>query len=148
VPGARADASGWIDAQGTLWLFGGNCLDGATASGLCDDLWKFSNNQWTWVAGPNTVNHVGVYGSHGVANAANVPGARQNAVTWIDASGALWLFGGLGWDTASSPVRLGDLWVYRNNAWTWLRGPTTGAVAGTYGTGTADPTNQPGSRYA
>ena len=38
----------------------------------------------------------GVYGPKGVPSPSNVPGSRVGAVSWIDNSGNLWLFGGLG----------------------------------------------------
>ena len=39
----------------------------------------------------------GTYGTKGVAAPGNVPGAREGAVSWTDASGNLWLFGGDGY---------------------------------------------------
>ena len=41
----------------------------------------------------------GNYGTQGTAAAGNVPGARHDAVTWTDASGNFWLFGGNGYDS-------------------------------------------------
>ena len=70
--------------------------------GYLNDLWKYSNNQWTWVSGNNSVNAAGVYGTQGVASASNYPGARYGAVSWIDSSGSLWLFGGYGYDASGS----------------------------------------------
>jgi hypothetical protein len=52
----------------------------------------------------------GVYGTLGVAASTNIPGGRQNAVSWIDASGNLWLFGGDGKDSTGTSTRLNDLW--------------------------------------
>jgi hypothetical protein len=48
-----------------------------------------------------------VYGMQGVASPGNVPGAREGASPWIDASGNLWLFGGSG-DAGS----YNDLWKF------------------------------------
>ena len=46
--------------------------------------------------GDNTPNNTGVYGTIGIANAANKPGARNRSTSWTDASGRFWLFGGFG----------------------------------------------------
>jgi hypothetical protein len=49
------------------------------------------------MSGSNISNQNGVYGTKGVAASANVPGARCKAVSWIDSSNNLWLFGGWGY---------------------------------------------------
>ena len=36
----------------------------------------------------------GTYGTRGMPDAANVPGARDGSISWTDESGNLWLFGG------------------------------------------------------
>ena len=133
IPGARYLAVSWTDKSGNLWLFSG---DGYT------DLWEFSPiaKTWTWVSGSNT-SGVAIYGTQGVSSANNVPGARQEAVSWIDASGNLWLFGG-GSD-------LNDLWEFSptTKMWTWVNGSSTAGAAGVYGTlGVAAASNVPGGR--
>ena len=56
----------------------------------------------------------GIYGTLGTPAAGNVPGGRLNAVTWIDAQGNLWLFGGYGMDSQQHGLGyLNDLWVYQ-----------------------------------
>jgi N-acetylneuraminic acid mutarotase len=109
VPGAREGASAWTDSSGNLWLFGG----GGGVSGEYNDLWLFSpgSGDWTWVGGADQTNTSGSYGSQGVASASNAPGSRQSASAWIDASGDLWLFGGIGYG-ASGNGYLNDLWEY------------------------------------
>ena len=52
--------------------------------------------QWIWEGGLNTVNAAGVYGTQDTASASNAPGARYAASSWTDASGNLWLLGGVG----------------------------------------------------
>jgi N-acetylneuraminic acid mutarotase len=151
VPGARADAVSWIDASGKLWLFGGNGYDSASGWGSLNDLWKYDPTtlEWTWVSGSNAADQAGIYGTQGTADPSNVPGARFAAVSWIDASGKLWLFGGLGYYSTTVSVGLNDLWKYDPTTleWTWVSGSNTGNQAGTYGTqGTADPSNVPGAR--
>ena len=93
-----------------------------------------SANEWTWVSGSNTVNQAGVYGTKGVAASSNVPGAREAAVSWIDSSGKLWLFGGYGYDSAGNSGDLNDLWKYDGTNWTWVSGSNTVNQAGVYGT--------------
>jgi hypothetical protein len=53
-----------------------------------------------------------VYGTLGVAAAANAPGARIGSVSWIDSAGKGWLFGGSGYDSGGAVGTLNDLWVY------------------------------------
>ena len=59
----------------------------------------------------------GVYGTKGVAAAGNVPGARENVVSWTDSNGSLWLFGGFcpissyGFGGGALPIN--DLWRYQ-----------------------------------
>ena len=50
-------------------------------------------NQWTWMSGTNSVDQPGIYGTKGMAAAANQPGGREGSVSWTDATGNLWLFG-------------------------------------------------------
>lgn len=106
--------------------------------------------QQTWVSGSNTVNAAGVYGTKGVSAAANVPGARVDSVSWKDAAGNIWLFGGLGYATGSL-VYLNDLWKYDpvTGLWTWVSGSSGGNAPGTYGTlNVFAAGNGPGAREA
>ncbi len=72
-------------------------------------------------------------------------------MTWTDAAGNLWMFGGYGF-----PIRpaaygyLSDLWEYKTstNEWTWINGSSTSDTASNYGTlGVAAAGNAPGGRY-
>ncbi len=150
VPGARFGAVSWIDESGNLWLFGGNGLDSTETVGILNDLWEFSptNNNWTWMSGSNMTGAPGVYGTLGTAAASDVPGARFNAVGWMDA-GNLWLFGGNGYDSTLALGYLNDLWEFSpmTRSWTWMGGSNTIGAAGVYGTmGVAAQSNAPGSR--
>jgi N-acetylneuraminic acid mutarotase len=150
IPGARQLAVSWIDPSGNLWLFGGWGHDSVNRDYL-NDLWKYDPTtlEWTWVSGSNTVAQAGIYGIKGTAAQANVPGARQWAISWIDSSGKLWLFGGSGYDSAGDSGWLNDLWKYDPTTleWTWLSGNDLRNQVGTYGTkGTAATSNVPGGR--
>jgi hypothetical protein len=41
TPGGRYGASGWQDAQGDFWIFGGSGIDAAGNYGYLNDLWEF-----------------------------------------------------------------------------------------------------------
>jgi N-acetylneuraminic acid mutarotase len=154
VPGGRNSSAAWTDASGNLWIFGGYGIDyGSTGNpGQLNDLWEYSpsSGEWTWVAGSNIANTAGVYGTKGAPASTNMPGARQNAVTWTDTSGNVWLFGGTGYDSGGSGL-LNDLWMYSPSSgqWTWVGGSSTALAAGVYGNpGTPASTNVPGARFA
>ena len=67
--------------------------------GYLNDLWKYSNGEWTWVSGNNSANVAGIYGNQGVPSSSNYPGVRQSLVGGIDSFGSFWLFGGFGYDS-------------------------------------------------
>jgi N-acetylneuraminic acid mutarotase len=183
LPGGRQGAASWTDGKGNFWLYGGNGYDSADTYSDLNDLWMYkeSSNQWTWVNGSQTTSNCfpfngyefcagtsPVYGTLGQAAPANNPGARDNAATWVDSSGNLWLFGGHGVDpNVPADYAFSDLWKYSpsTNEWTWVNGSNTtnGAFCdfnvpngdygtycgypGVYGTlGTASAGNNPGGR--
>jgi N-acetylneuraminic acid mutarotase len=116
MPGARHYTTTWTDAAGNFWLFGGVGFDSTGAFNELNDLWKYSpsSNQWTWVGGSNMVNAPGVYGTQGVAAAANIPGARDDLWVWNDGSN-VWLFGGEGLNPSGADPnapKWNDLWKY------------------------------------
>ena len=98
IPGSRMGTATWKDKDGNLWLFGGNGKGESSRNGLLNDLWKYnpSSGIWTWMGGNKNINSTGKYGSRGTPSIHNLPGARQNAVSWTDNQGNFWLFGGLG----------------------------------------------------
>lgn len=156
VPGAREGAVAWRDKNGDFWLFGGAGYDGANGNGTgtngqLNDLWKYApaSGEWTWVAGPYLANQAASYGTVGTAAASNNPGPRQSAAGWLDASGNLWLLGGLGRDSSGASGFLNDLWKFvpSTGQWTWVSGASTVGQVSVYGTlGTAATGNLPGSR--
>jgi len=143
VPGSRESVVSWTDSSGNLWLFGGGSIIGGMNM---NDLWEFnpSSNEWTWISGSNTIGALGVYGTQGVPSSANVPAARMSAVSWIDGSDNLWLFGGNG-DFAA----MNDLWEFNPSTkeWTWVSGSNSPSASGVYGIlGVAAAGNIPGAR--
>lgn len=134
TPGSRANAVGWSDAKGNLWLFGGYGVDANNESDPLDDLWKFntSTNEWTWMGGYSNLNcaggicfgRPGVYGTLGKPAPTNIPGGRSAATGWIDRNGNLWMYGGFGVDSAGIQCYLDDLWEFSptTNEWIWVSG--------------------------
>jgi ELWxxDGT repeat protein len=117
APGYRQYPVSWTDAQGRLWLHGGIGLGAqGITSGDLSDLWCYDIdlNQWAWVKGQQTIQNNGIYGTVGVASAANLPGAREQASSFSgsSASSNLWLFGGFGYAaTGNSQIRMNDVWT-------------------------------------
>ena len=123
----------------------------ATSGGVTGSTGLTTVLQQTWVSGSNTTGALGVYGTQGVAAAANVPGARDSSISWAGTAGDLWLFGGNGFATAAGgPTFLNDLWKFNptTGQWTWVSGSSGYSALGVYGTlGVAAATNVPGARY-
>lgn len=147
VPGSRLYAANGMDGAGNIWLYGGWGYDWNGEHGSLGDLWKFdaATKMWTWLFGNHAAAWVdngrpielpAVYGTKGVADAANDPGSRTGAASWIDGDGRLWLFGGsagmwLAYDKLQS-----DLWKFDplTLEWTWVSGANTMVQPGAYGT--------------
>jgi hypothetical protein len=153
VPGARDSAVGWTDANGNLWLFGGQTTEYYPTHTNFNDLWKYapSTGEWTWMGGSSSANQPGVYGTQGVPAPGNVPGARLVAVGWTDSNSNLWLFGGQAYIASGNPPDLNDLWRYSisTGEWTWMGGSDSVYQPGVYGTlGVPAPGNVPGARFS
>jgi hypothetical protein len=152
LPPARTDAICWVDSAGVFWLFGGARLKTTGGySAVFSDLWSYNpiTGLWTWVGGSDTPNAAGVYGTQGTAAASNVPAARMGGNAWLDASGNVWLFGGLGLNPSGVAQEYSDLWEYNpgSGQWTWVGGSDTPNAAGIYGTQHAGGAgNGPGAR--
>ncbi|HQV84844.1 MAG TPA: kelch repeat-containing protein [Chitinophagaceae bacterium] len=160
-PGGRMGSVGWTDADGNLWLFGGHGFYSSEGYsgfevGLLNDLWKYNpnTNQWTWIKGDNSIGSVfgnGFYGIKGFSAEANNPSGRGSSVSWKDASGNFWLFGGYGYTpiSGSGHFQLNDLWKYNplSNEWTWMKGDSLGDSYPVYGIqGVPASANTPGSK--
>jgi len=114
TPGSRdSHPIMWVDGNNDLWMFGGIAFDKDGNVDVINDLWRWNGSEWTWVSGSSTISQAGVYGIKGTADAANVPGAREAAVGWHEDNGDLWLFGGLGYDSASTYDSLNGFWRYQ-----------------------------------
>jgi N-acetylneuraminic acid mutarotase len=145
-PGGRRDYAAWCDSAGVFWIFGGRGYAGSGSFTYLSDLWKYDGTNWTWLSGPNVGGWLGTYGTKGVPASGNLPGARYGAMTWRDAAGNLWLFGGYGY-AASAMGYLNDLWKWDGTYWTWVAGANVPDQFGSYGTkGVSGATNQPGTR--
>lgn len=89
---------------------------------------------WEWVGGADIANQIGSYGTTGTPSASNVPGARYNAISWIDAAGAFWVFGGDGYDSGAHGFGyLNDLWKYSAGEWTSMSSSSASGSSGVYG---------------
>jgi len=155
IPPSRSGAMSWTDTAGNLWMFGGGWHDISEWHDF-NDLWKYDiqSNEWTWVKGSNQFDQLGTYGTKGVEDINNTPGARNFAVTWTDNINNLWLFGG---EAHQGNGYFNDLWKYNisSNEWTWVNG-YNGFVYGfdffqnySYGTlGIPDSSNMPTARSA
>ena len=142
IPGARFETcAAWTDSMNNLWLFGG-----VSGFDIYNDLWRYSivTNEWTWMSGSNVPNAVDVYGTKGVSNATNFPGARTEYTKWRDSDGCFWMMGGSefsGWKE--------DVWKFDPaiNQWTWMAGTNTTNNPGVYQTMcTSDSINSPSCR--
>ena len=160
IPGARWGSVSWTDTSGNLWLFGGYGYAASSAEvDTLNDLWEYTPAQqiqgqqfvpgvWTWMGGSSLTAQPGTYGAQGTASPGNIPGARYGAVSWTDASGNVWLFGGNGVALPGDLGDLNDLWKYSAGEWTWMSGTDLSNQEGSYGTlGTSGGANIPGGRF-
>jgi hypothetical protein len=125
-PGARYGVTGWCDSSGGVWIFGGQGVTG-TSNYMWNDLWRYDSHSgmWTWIGGADTARALGQYGPRGVPSASGWPGARLHHAMVQAPDGAVYLFGGLGYDSLGG-AQLNDLWKYDmgSGEWTFLSGCT------------------------
>lgn len=115
-PAARTEnRARWRDRNGNLWVFGG--FNTSSPASAFSDLWRYnpSARNWALIHGTPLPNLYGRYGMQQVPHPENYPRSRGGALSWQDASGNLWLFGGLAVDNQAAGypfVTLNDLWKY------------------------------------
>ncbi|MCO4807261.1 MAG: T9SS type A sorting domain-containing protein [Flavobacteriales bacterium] len=105
--------------------------------------------EWTWKGGSTSANQTGVYGTKGVPDTSNHPGARLDHVMWTGGDGNVWAFGGSGYGTSGLGL-LNDLWKFDvdTEEWTWMKGSNNPGGTAVYGTqGQPDSLNTPGATY-
>jgi ELWxxDGT repeat protein len=108
-----------------------------------NDLVLLRAYDWTWMHGGNTATPLSSYGTQGVSSPSNSLPGRSAAMTWTDATGNLWVFGGF------NGFYLTDLWRFSRTTlqWTWMKGTLSTNQNGAYGSqGVASSGNAPGSR--
>lgn len=112
-PGGRYQCTNWADNSGNLVLQGGfGITNNAGGPHNLNEVWKFNvtTNQWSWIRG--VYNEIaGAYGTQSVTALSSDPGSGYFRVSWKDASGKFWLFGGYGFDVNANHNVLSELWV-------------------------------------
>jgi Chitobiase/beta-hexosaminidase C-terminal domain len=119
VPGARVKSGSFTEANGNLWLFGGQGYDASGTLGMMNDLWEFlptavntvtgANGVWVWMGGSSAANSIGTNNGTPAAT----PGSRYAMASWTDAHGRFWIFGGYGnAPGAGTDLYLSDLWRF------------------------------------
>lgn len=144
TPGGRRYSSAWTDNNGNVWLFGGYGYTYTSVGNQVFDL----NEMWEYVGTNNYMGSLYNYWNFITplpppAPPAAAPPGRWGAISWTDAAGNLWLFGG-----QSGLTFLNDLWEFNPTTMKWTQ-VTVGGFnqSGVYGTqGTAAPGNFPGGR--
>ena len=143
IPPVRYLAAAWTGKGGDFWIFGGDSSDeNGDSSAMLNDLWEFnpSTNEWAWMAGSTASDQPGSYGTMGTPSALNTPGSREDASSWTDNKGNLWLFGGRSTNAngANDDVLLNDLWEFSpsTSEWTWMSGSSTVSSCFNDGSGT------------
>jgi N-acetylneuraminic acid mutarotase len=146
-PRSRWHGNSWYANDGKLWFFGGIAAEGNGGDIVwLNDLWSYDpiGEIYTWESGSSQADTQGKYGSKGVSNINNTPGARSSATSWVDEDGNFWLFGGY-----ESFEYYNDLWRFNpsNKTWTWISGRNSQNIPGSYGVkGEENSQNEIGSR--
>jgi hypothetical protein len=99
TPGERSACGVFYTGSNALYLFGGYNIEPSTVGlWMYNDLWKYDliTNQWTWIKGDSAHNQYAVYGVLGQPSAANKPGTRRVACSWVDDYGNFWMYAGYG----------------------------------------------------
>jgi hypothetical protein len=147
TPGGNGGGLTFPGPNGTFLLFGGSDSGNTVEASA---LWQYNpaTSEWTWIAGPNTTNAAGVYGTQGVPSTANQPPPRTSSATWSDSAGNRYFFGGGSYFNGTNHI-LNDFWSFNTSsyAFTWIDGSDQQNDYGSSGTiGVAASTNVPSAR--
>jgi gliding motility-associated-like protein len=154
LPGSRMQAATWLDNNGNFWMFGGwgNFRINQTTAYDKNDLWKYemATNEWTWMHGDSVAGVYDVYGTRGISDPLNKPGARYQSAAWKDSAGKFWLFGGIRARGSNQYAEFyNDLWRYDpiTNEWSWHRGDNFTRGTAVYGIqAVVNSSNKPNAR--
>lgn len=142
TPGSVRYPATWTGPDGNLWMFSGYGYGSVSTD--VPEPWYYQE-MWNY---DFTADYSGSYNDYwslvSPGSGSPVPVGRWGAVTWTDAAGALWLFGG----QDQSTDFLNDIWYYKISTQTWT--PVAGGFnqPGVYGIqGTPAPGNIPGGRW-
>jgi len=157
-PEALANACMW-SSNGAIYMFGGeiNGTFNGTGPRITGRFWKWDVSEgWVSLAAPladtyyvagGWFNANPVYGSLGVSDESNYPGARVGAAYATGSNGKLYMYGGFG--AASDGVgALSDLWEYdpATAEWTWIAGSDLKDQVAVHHSSGASSNNFPGAR--
>jgi gliding motility-associated-like protein len=144
----------WKLQNGFFYCFGGFKTNPNWAQQFLNNVsgYNTSLNYWIGLKYPVYVNTIIYYIVHppnryqtkGVASVNSTPSGRQGSLTWTDATGDLWLYGGE--DTTGLRS---DMWKFNiaSQNWMWVSGDSTANNLPIYGTkGIASINNSPGGR--
>lgn len=158
LPPTRAAAALWADSTGHLYWYGGyeyyftgtGSDDIAFNSAPRNDVWQYDTltRVWTWIAGSSERAVPARYGTKGMTDPLNTPGARTTSGLLAD-NGEFLLYGGNGIHEDGEGW-FSDLWSFNpaNNEWTWIGGSDQLDQPAQYGTkGVPDPANRPVSTF-
>jgi hypothetical protein len=100
-PGVQQAVVTWTDSSANPRLLGGEDIDANGTAGVLNDHWKYdpATGQRTPVRGSSSGKVVAVYGTRGTSRRKYM---RSAGGFWRDASGNLWLLGGLGYGSAGN----------------------------------------------
>lgn len=146
LPDSRTRTTGFTDAEGNFWIFGGLNYNDDDDDYYLNDLWKynFATNRWVWMSGTKSYNHKGTYGTLRVPSVNNVPRARESAAGWVNKDGYLVLFGG---QTEQGNL-LNDTWYFNptTQEWAWRAGSNDVNAIGEISRTDPDEDNAPSAR--
>eukprot|EP01119_Soliformovum_irregulare_P025559 TRINITY_DN9502_c0_g1_i4.p1 TRINITY_DN9502_c0_g1~~TRINITY_DN9502_c0_g1_i4.p1 ORF type:complete len:795 (+),score=227.52 TRINITY_DN9502_c0_g1_i4:335-2386(+) len=122
-----------LDAQGNVWIFGGEGTDPVGSRGWRQDLWKYSAGSWTQVGGST---------QNGQLWSSTSPSSRRGCMCWFDdAKQTFNVWGGQGFSIEGWwYATLIDEWSFSvtSKTWTLINGNGSGLIPAS--------TNHPGSR--